>query len=152
MVVSDSAANMVKAFSLPGFKGADVDDNADEDMESDLLPTDESESQEFYDDLCQVNEHVPCFAHVLQLVVKDGLKQAGNIVKVLNKCSSIVSHVKKSCRAQLQLQYSSRFVAALNASVTKRLGRYEESRTFLMASALDPRFKLKWCTTEEYTF
>ena len=66
-------------------------------------------------------------------MVKDGLKQAVNIVKDLNKCLS-------------------RFFAAQNASVTKRLGHYEESRTFLMASALNPCFKLKRRTTEEYTF
>lgn len=42
------------------------------------------------------HQHVPCFAHVLQLVIKDGFKQAASINKALYKASSIVSHVRKS--------------------------------------------------------
>ena len=246
-IVSDSAANMVKEFSLPGFEELGIDSNQDDDDDNDFedLDTDETRNdcmQEFYDELCQVSEHTPCFAHVLQLVIKDGFKQAGNINKVLSKCSTIVSHVKRSTHAtdllesekrlksamvtrwnsQLQMirsilripeeklnsldtshlttykrkilediieiltpfematqcvqgekvvtssmiipcvrvlktkmktlhqKYNTRFVGALSASVDKRLSRYEDSQTFMIASALDPRFKLKWCTTAEY--
>ena len=42
------------------------------------------ELEDFYSEL---NQHVPCFAHVLQLVIKDGFKQAASINKVLNKAS-----------------------------------------------------------------
>ena len=45
-------------------------------------------------------EHHGCFAHVLQLVVKDGFKRASQIGKVINKCSKIVSHVTKSTIAR----------------------------------------------------
>ena len=45
-------------------------------------------------------EHHGCFAHVLQLVVKDGFKRASQIGKVINKCSKIVSHVTKSVISQ----------------------------------------------------
>ena len=48
------------------------------------------------DHYCELNQHIPYFAHVLQLVIKDGFKQAANINKALNKASSIVSHVRKS--------------------------------------------------------
>ena len=46
-----------------------------------------------YDDLY---EHIPCFAHTLQLVIKDGFKQDACNNKVLSKASAIVSHVRTS--------------------------------------------------------
>ena len=187
-----------------------------------------------------VNEHVSCFAHTLQLVIKDGFKQAAGIDKVLAKTSAIVTHVRKSIHAseilecekrlqsanatrwssqlamvrsilpvpeetllstqhqltahdrnvlkdlteiltpfesathciqgnnvvagsmvvpcvrvlkgeleQLSYKYNSPFVKQLKASVQKRLSPYETHDAFLTASALDPRFKLQWCTQEE---
>jgi len=44
-------------------------------------------------------EHDPCFAHTLQLVVKDGLTQAGSITKVLSKAAHIVSFIRRSTLA-----------------------------------------------------
>ena len=241
LTVTDSASNMMKAFSLPGF----VDDAENEDDGSvDLISDDETEPslscdvnmEDVYDKL---QYHVPCFAHVLQLVVKDGLQQATGISKVLSKISSIVSHVRKSATAsevsenekhlqssnqtrwnsqlmmirsvdeklsslstphkltsydrkiledlveilipfetathcmqgnnivtsslvvpcvrvlkstleELHHKYSSKFVATLKKSVGTRLSQYEKSETFLIASALDPRFKLKWCSASEH--
>ena len=189
-----------------------------------------------------INIIIPCFAHVLQLVIKDGFKQASNINKVLSKVSTIVKHVRKSVNASeilepekrlqtanvtrwnsqlkmirsvlrvsdekltcldtqtlteydrkiledlveiltpfettthcvqgdsivtssmiapcvkvlkskvelLSRKYTFRFVATLKASVYSRLGKYEDIHVFLMASALDPRFKLKWCKPVEF--
>ena len=48
--------------------------------------------------------HVRCFAHTLQLVIKDGFKHVGSISKVLGKASAIVSHVKKSIHATEALE------------------------------------------------
>ena len=237
VIITDNASNMIKAFSLPGFpdESDDDDDDTDDSLEiSDPLI-------DIYDDLH--NEHIPCYAHTLQLVIKDGFKQAGNISKVLGKASAIVSHVQKSvcasdilesenrlqnCNAtrwnsqlimirsilkipqeklesldtrhrlteydrkiledlveiltpfetatnhiqgdnvitgsmvvpctrvlkstidKLYEKYSSRFVFALKTSIHKRLSVYEEVDAFLTASALDPRFKLKWCKSDEY--
>ncbi len=81
----------------------------------DLLDEDDSQSKgmlDFYDELCQVSEHLPCFAHMLQLVIKDGFKQAGNITKVVSKCSTIVSHVKKSTHATELLESEKRLKSA----------------------------------------
>ena len=50
-----------------------------------------------------VNEHVSCFAYTLQLVIKDGFKQAG-INKVLTKTSAIMMHVRKSIHASELLE------------------------------------------------
>ena len=54
-VISDNAANMVKAFSLPGFKSSDPDLrkndialDSESDVESDLLELDEEENDCFH--------------------------------------------------------------------------------------------------------
>ncbi len=76
LTVTDSASNMIKAFSLPGFQDEDVDGDDDNEFENDSDNEEEELLQgdaAIYEDL---NEHIPCFAHTLQLVVKDGLKQA----------------------------------------------------------------------------
>lgn len=42
-----------------------------------------------------IPQRVSCFAHTLQLSVKDGLKGCSGISKVLAKAVRIVNHVKK---------------------------------------------------------
>ena len=56
-------------------------------------------------------EHDPCFAHSIQLVVKDGFKDARGINKVLSKAASIVSYVRKSIRATEILEGEKRLQA-----------------------------------------
>lgn len=91
-IITDNISNMLKAFSLPGFE-ADVPTNSDEDEDPDSNPT---ESHDITDEIIAA-EHEPCFAHTLQLVnIKDGMKQAGPINKVLGKAANIVSHVQCS--------------------------------------------------------
>jgi hypothetical protein len=48
-------------------------------------------------DLLKVN-HLNCFAHTLNLTVNDGLEDATNpdLITMLEKCKSIVKHLKKS--------------------------------------------------------
>lgn len=241
-IVTDSAANMVKAFSLPGFTEVSNEECSDsEDDCNDSFLEDDEDRDEIYDNLYETSQHIRCFAHTLQLVIKNGFKQAGNINKVISKVSTIVSHVKKSIHAaevlesekalqkanttrwnsqlnmirsvlrnpeeklnsletqkltncdrkiisdlveiltpfetatqcvqgdkvmtssmivpcirvlkvkmSLSQKFSSKFVLALKESVYTRLSKYEECDAFLLASALDPRFKLKWCANDEY--
>lgn len=105
-IVTDNAANMTKAFSLPEFniqptaedleiceaQSDTAEASTSEEPESDI----EDEDQE--SDKCFINRE-GCFAHTLQLVVKDGFQAAGALKKVLAKASSIVNHVRKSCIA-----------------------------------------------------
>lgn len=48
--------------------------------------------------------HHPCFAHTLNLVVKDSLKNVPEMVKVLEKCSAIVSFFHHSSKATEKLR------------------------------------------------
>lgn len=101
--VTDSAANMLKAFSLLGFEKLSNEESTDSEndcgdssLDNELLFADRDE---IYEDLSEVSQHIRCFAHTLQLVIKDGFKQAGSSNKVLSKVSALVSHVRRSIHA-----------------------------------------------------
>ena len=102
-IVTDSAANMRKAFiSLPGF--CQYDDEESED-ESDDEGTDSAYTvQNVHDDVFTSFQHNPCFAHTLQLVVKDGFKNQTQINGIISKCSKVVSSVRRSTIATDILQ------------------------------------------------
>ena len=238
-VVTDNAANMTKAFQLlnQDQENTECDDEFDE--ENDVSPAELEEEL----DVIDVPIHQPCFSHTIQLVVKDGLKYADQINRVLGKVSKLVSHVRSSTQAsdilereaKIRLQaanvtrwnsqlmvlrsllkvsddtmekldysgkpnqhdmnivkdlveiltpfewatdltqgqnkvtasvilpvvrglrseindlhhkFKSRFVATLKSSIDSRLTKYEQE-CFKLAAALDPRWKLAWCATQE---
>ena len=108
-VVTDSAADMVKAFTPPGY--AIDEDDEEEKTVVDLEPMTVDMTELVQDSiLCNaaevapVPERVPCFAHRLQLAVKDGLKDAGQLKAVISKVSSFVSFVRKSHHASELLE------------------------------------------------
>ena len=60
--------------------------------------------------------HLPCYAHTLQLVVKDGLKETNQHLRNwIAKLSQIVSHIRKSVHASEWLEGEKR-VQAQNAT------------------------------------
>ena len=67
---------MVKAFTLPGMDDLATDNDEDEEegdyLQEQLLPDDLDHLQ---------GQRSPCFAHTLQLVVKDGLKEKNKLQK-----------------------------------------------------------------------
>ncbi|KAG7157476.1 hypothetical protein Hamer_G005919 [Homarus americanus] len=89
-IVTDNAANMVKAFTLFPVEQLD-EDNEFDDNDCDILPPDDTTKFE-----CLPPNHSPCFAHTLQLVVKDGMEQDGQIKQILAKVSMLVSFCRKS--------------------------------------------------------
>jgi len=91
LVITDNAANMVKAFSIfPEELSQDTDEESDGIVEC-RPATDE------FDYL--PSERSPCFAHTLQLVVRDGLQHAGPYNHIISKMGRFVSHCRKSTRA-----------------------------------------------------
>ena len=91
-VITDNAANMLKAITLLDLP-PDDDEKDDEDIEEDeFQPVQVPEIS--YKTL--KTEHHTCFAHTVQLIVVDGLKQAEHINRVLGKISKLVSHVRHS--------------------------------------------------------
>ena len=96
-IFTDNVANMLKAFSLPGFEVMAVPDTISgdssdgDDDDGNAIPTVVLDSSL----LDNVSEHVSCFAYTLELV-KDGFKHAAAISKVLAKTAAIVFHMCKS--------------------------------------------------------
>ena len=112
--VTDSGANIKKAFRSLQLLGYDKDKQSDTEDE-DCEPEDKGE-----EDDCTLTtvhntlgseatiEHQACFAHTLQLVVKDGLAKVGKIGVAIKKCSNLVSFVRKSTMAADVLQHETK--------------------------------------------
>ena len=96
-IVTNNAANMVKAFTLL----PDVcDDNSyDEDDDSDeFTPVNVTDEYDFL-----LPQHSPCFTHKLQLTVCNGLNQAGPIKQVIAKASKLVAYCHHSTAAVIEI-------------------------------------------------
>ena len=134
-VITDSASNMIKAFLLHGFE----EDEILLENEVEVTSYVEEEQEDIYqlegnigtDVYSELNQHIPCFAHVLQLVIKDGFKQASSINKVLNKVTTIVMHVRKSVNASEVLESEKRLQSA---DVTRWNSQLKMIRSILRVS------------------
>ena len=110
-IVTDNASNMVKAFALPGFEIERVTDSDDDsEVESD---DDDDAGNEHGDAMDQLPDHERCFAHSLQLVVKDGLTASTTCTNAIGLASAIVSHVRKSTVAIEHLEGELKLQAAV---------------------------------------
>ena len=90
--ITDSASNVKKAFTTVTFPGYEEDNDEDGDL------SDEEDEDDFepvsISSLGELSfEHHACFSHTLQLVIKDGMKKAGQIQSVIKRCSKLVSSV-----------------------------------------------------------
>ena len=133
-VVTDSAANMMKAFrdfSLPGYEPAHSEDTPNNVDDSDSNDSNDSDSDDDSGDTSDPTDngvydflpgHHPCFAHTLQLTVKDGLKGAGAALnRLLAKASKLVSHVRKSTIAAEELEGETRLQTAMDTRWNSQL-------------------------------
>ena len=103
-VVTDSASNMKKAFqvSLPEF----ALDSEEEDEDDGAAEIEESlESSEISEDIFDtVPERISCFAHTLQLSIKDSINASQQATKAIAKVAKIVNHIKKSTKSTEMLE------------------------------------------------
>lgn len=90
-IVTDNASNMKAAFNvrMPGVDDheTDVVEGDDEDLWCDNQDTSVELIKE---------ERISCFAHTLQLVVRDGLKEAQSINSALAKATKLSTFLHKS--------------------------------------------------------
>ena len=100
-VVTDNASNMTKAFdfSLPGYT-TDKDDESDSDDEDLADPSEDATSSE--GPLTEyLQTHSRCYAHSLQLVVKDGLKDASQLLKNVIAKATYVVHFRNLLKLKI---------------------------------------------------
>ena len=151
-IVSDNASNMIKAFSLPGFEESttgdallDSDNETDNEDDDDTTTGSTTDPSTIDEDVFEyLPEHQSCFAHTLQLVVKDGMKDIGSLHKVINKASSIVSHIKKSIHA-------SEFLEDLKRVQASNVTRWNSEVKMIRSVLNIPADKLDQLDTQKLT-
>ena len=99
IIVTDNAANMRAAFktSFSGIRHSESENEESED-DNENFQTVESGNDDTIDATLQLfsEERIPCFAHTLQLTVKDGLKETNNLDGSLGKVSRLAALLHRS--------------------------------------------------------
>lgn len=63
-----------------------------------------------------MNIRLSCFAHAIQLCVRDGLKNSSNISRVLNKCQLLAKYAHKSCKITDLLDDINKYIKKMNVT------------------------------------
>ncbi|KAJ8309282.1 hypothetical protein KUTeg_014156 [Tegillarca granosa] len=144
-IVSDNASNMVKAFSIPGYEDEDISQDQDSDESDNEVSSSDQEADSDFD-IC-LPQHVRCYAHSLQLLVKDGLKECSTHLKtIVNKASQIVNHVRKSVNASDLLEDCNRLQAA---NVTRWNSQLHMLRSKVKLSSYERKLLQELCNILE---
>lgn len=102
-VVSDNAANMRKAFEVK----LPVEPESLEESSDDEATVDEPDCWQDVgyevEDIAKDAIHLRCFAHSLQLAIKDGMKGVKALYGPMGKCSKIASLLHTSTKFQVSI-------------------------------------------------
>nr|XP_023679194.1 uncharacterized protein LOC111850022 [Paramormyrops kingsleyae]XP_023679195.1 uncharacterized protein LOC111850022 [Paramormyrops kingsleyae] len=107
-IITDNASNMKRAFKVSIPQDSEHPDSEGEDLDDEMMWEDidafESASP------CSSSERLSCFAHSLQLVVNDGMKELKAVSRAIAKASKITSLVHSSS------QYRDKFEACFGTN------------------------------------
>uniref|UniRef100_A0A1X7SLN9 HAT C-terminal dimerisation domain-containing protein n=1 Tax=Amphimedon queenslandica TaxID=400682 RepID=A0A1X7SLN9_AMPQE len=86
----------------------DGSDNEDLELENtlddDVLDVSVNDDDNIMPGMCSNIDRIKCFAHTLQLTVKDGIDSSKQVVSILAKVSRLVSHIRRSTSAEEKLE------------------------------------------------
>ena len=107
-IVTDNASNMRKAIDVMFSMGDDVSTSADDSIDDQTTIDDPSLWLDTDVDMQSVlgenREHLSCFAHSLQLVVRDGLAVVSSGRPFISKCCKIANILHQSALFQSQFE------------------------------------------------
>ncbi|CAF4069257.1 unnamed protein product [Rotaria sordida] len=132
-IITDNTSSMIKAykFGLFGDEAADehgdtsgsmsevvsIFDDYDYDHElNDIQMIDINHDEDNDDPEGTTNVRLSCFAHTMQLCVRDGLKNSSNITRVLNKCRVLAKFSHKSSKMSDLLDEINKHINKMNVT------------------------------------
>jgi len=98
------------SLSLLGFSSTmdNVEEHTESDAELKISMSNDKDTEDSDSQFGSITEKIPhqvsCFAHTLQLCVRDGLTASARLTSSINKVARIVNHVKKSTIATKKLK------------------------------------------------
>ena len=97
------------------------------------------EDRDLLQELCTILYPIE---HAIRLIQNSTSVSAGFIIPVTRGIKHKLAEITPVCSHEM--------LSALKTSVAERLSRYEQDDTYVTASVLDPRFKLRWSSQEEH--
>ncbi|CAF1673876.1 unnamed protein product, partial [Adineta ricciae] len=131
-IVTDNASSMIKAYKFGLFPDEEANEcedgiiatqntqNLSDDLDHDIemntfqaINVDSDNDEDFED---QMGTRLSCFAHSLQLCVRDGLKNSTYTTRALGKCQSLAKSSHKSSKVADYLEEKNKHVNKMNVT------------------------------------
>lgn len=143
-VITDNASNMRKAFQARFLAEEDeaAEPEPEDEIWQDLTPEDQEAVNATLDENCKM-QRLSCFTHSLQLVIKDGLKEASGLSGTLSKLSRAANllHSGTSFKDYFEANFGDATIPTANAtrwnSTLKQVKAYVNFDIQMLAYVLD---------------
>lgn len=143
-VITDNASNMRKAFQARFLPEEDeaAEPEPEDEIWQDLTPEDQEAVNATLDENCKM-QRLSCFTHSLQLVIKDGLKEASGLSGTLSKLSRAANllHSGTSFKDCFEANFGDATIPTANAtrwnSTLKQVKAYVNFDIQMLAYVLD---------------